>query len=172
MRIPDATKKSGRRRLYGIVLCILALLILLAVIAVPLYKYIRSKETGASLRVSVSVLRRQNLEILSQVPTITIGENDIDRGYIDVPAATRLSLYNNDPAGCLLHFRGLAPPFEKTLISGLGGEIQIGNADAVVFQEYSKGTVIRVLDYRFYLSEDASPGEYSWPLTITIDETL
>jgi hypothetical protein len=172
MRIRDAIKKSERRKIYGIVLCILASLILLAVIAVPLYKYFRDKETGASLRVSVSVLRRQNLEILSQVPDIAIDENDIGRGYIDIPDATRLSLYNNDPAGCLLHFRGLAEPFEKTLISGLGGEIQIGNADAVVFQEYSKGTVTRVLGYRFYLSDDAQPGDYPWPLTITLDETL
>lgn len=144
------------------------MLILLAVIGVPLYK----KHSEAALRVSVNVLKRQNLEILFQAPEVVVDENNLDRGYVDMPAATRLSIYNNDRNGGLLHFSGLRPPFEKALVYGLGSEVQVGATDAFVYQEYQKGIITRTLNYKFYLLDDAEPGNYPWPLTITIDEAL
>lgn len=162
-----AIRKNGRW-FYGNVCCILFMLILLAVIGVPLYK----KHSEAALRVSVSVLKRRNLEILFQAPEVTVNEKDLALGYVGMSAATRLSIYNNDRNGCLLHFSGLGPPFEKALVDGLGSEVQVGATDAFVYQEYRKGTITRTLNYKFYLLDDAVPGNYPWPLTIALDEAL
>ncbi len=171
--IRDLWTQLKGRNLYGNVFCILSLLLLLAVIGIPLYLNYRSdKQTAAPLRVSVSVLRRQNLEILFQVSTVTVDDKDLNRGYVDMISATRLSIYNNDKNGCLLHFSGLGPPFEKALVSGLGSEVQVGAADAFVHQEYKKGTLTRTLNYKLYLSDDARPGTYPWPLKIALDEVF
>lgn len=169
--IKDWWARSKGRRLYGNMLCILSLLLLLVGSSVSLYLNYRSdKQTTAPLRVSVSVLQRQNLEILFQAPEVAVNEEDLSRGYVEMVAATRLSIYNNDKNGNLLHFSAIRPPFEKALVSGLGNEVQVGVTDAFVHQEYKKGTITRTLNYKFYLSGDARPGNYAWPLTITLDE--
>jgi len=171
-RIADTIHRLKDRKC-GTVFSILSLLVLLAVISAPLYLSHKSdSRTGAPLHVSASVMRRQVLEILFQAPTVTLKEEDLNRGYVEMTAATRLSIYNNDKNGCLLHFRGLEPPFGKALISGLGSEVQVGATDAFVYQEYRKGTVTRTLNYKLYPLDDTRPGEYAWPLTIALDEAI
>lgn len=105
--------------------------------------------------------------MLRQPSIITITENDIAKGYVDAPAASRIEVRTNNPQGCLLVFEGLNGPFRETVVRGMEREVQIGPGSGFVPMPHARGAVTMELSYRFFLSENALPGTYSWPLTIS-----
>ncbi len=150
------------------------LLILMALFATTLFFASISPQSTAyagSTRTKVMVSARipalTSLKILHQVREIIITEEAIRRGYIDMESASRIQVKNNDPAGYMLTVQGLRWPFREVRVRGLANEIWITSGSAFVHQPYSRGAVTAALSYRFLLSEDAKPGVYSWPLSIS-----
>lgn len=122
---------------------------------------------SARIQVSAKVASLTTLRMHRQQSNITITENDIARGYVDAPAASRIEVRTNNPQGCLLVFEGLNGPFRKTVVRGMEREIQVGPGSGFVPMPHARGAVTMELSYRFFLSESARPGIYSWPLTIS-----
>jgi hypothetical protein len=133
----------------------------------PLTSY-ASGNKAATLQVTVAVPLRQSMDILSHVSTLVVTDSDIRRGYMDIAEATRIVIHNNDKSGCLLLIQGLQQPFKKVLITGLDRETEINSAEAFIHHAYMKNEMPRVLRCRFYLADDAVPGEYPWPLSFSI----
>lgn len=127
-----------------------------------------SDNKNGVLRVTVTIPLRQSVTILSQASSIVVTLKDIQRGYVDIAAATRMVIRNNDKAGCLLLVQGLEPPFKKVLIYGFDREVEINSIESFVSQPYSKNELVKTLSYRFYLADDAGAGEYPWPLFFSI----
>ncbi len=123
---------------------------------------------NSDLRVKATVALRSQITILGQHPVLVLTDEDIDRGYVDIRAATRMTIKNNNKSGYILVFEGLGWPFREVLVSGLARDVQINSAGAFIHQPYARSTVTAELSYRFVLSEDARAGEYPWPLSISM----
>jgi hypothetical protein len=123
---------------------------------------------GADISVKTIVPIRTQLTVLFQTPSLTLTDANIEHGYVDVRAATRVSIRNNNKAGYLLMFEGLGWPFKEVLISGLPRDVQINAGGAFIHQAYTKNTVSAELHYRFVLFADARAGEYAWPISLSL----
>jgi len=154
---------SSRCRRYGVWLVIPALVILIISIALPLL-YRKTSD----LRIEAVVLARHDLKILFQLPSITVTQTDVQKGFVDISNATQIYIYDNDRNGCDLLFEGLNWPFKKVLIYGLNHEVQINLPAAFIRQPYSKRPITATLSYHFDLADDTKPGEYQWPLSISL----
>lgn len=132
----------------------------------PAYGEARSKP----MEVSVKVKPHFSIKVKYQVQSISISQEDISRGYIDVPQATGIAIRDTSRSGFLLIFEGLEKPFKSMSIRGLpnAGEVLITSKHALIHQQNRKTSLDLDLSYRFYLSEDAKAGTYTWPITITL----
>jgi hypothetical protein len=144
---------------------LIAVLSLVPVIADPLA---RAGSTSTDLRITANVLPRSQLTVRYQVSTLVVTAVDIQKGYVDAPAATRISVKDNNKAGYSLVFEGLEWPFREALVLGLARSVQIGPPGAFVHQPYAKAGVTIELSYRLMLADDAAAGTYAWPLSVSV----
>jgi hypothetical protein len=161
-----ARRRSGRH-------CAWLFVPALLIAALPINQDLNSGQQGdgakdSDLRVSVTVPVRAELKILKQTTSIMLTQKDIELRSLEATAATRMTIINNDKSGCLLLFEGLDRPFKKALISGLDREVQVGLPAAFIHLPYSSKPATYTLSYRFDLSDDAKPGKYSWPFTVSV----
>jgi hypothetical protein len=124
-------------------------------------------EASAKMTVSAVVTARASLHILRQPLEVVVTEADVRRGFVDVDAASLIELKNNSPAGCLLTFETHGLPLKEAVVKGLGSEVAIGPGGGMITQRV-KGTQSTMLSYRFVLAEEAQPGTYAWPLSVTV----
>jgi hypothetical protein len=125
-----------------------------------------ARRGSSRIRVSAKVASSATIRMLGQPSNITITGKDIARGYVDAPAASRIEVRSNTPHGCLPVFGDSNGPFRETVVRGSEREIQIGPGIGCVPIPRTRGPFTMELGYRFYLSGDARPGTYDWPLTI------
>ena len=126
---------------------------------------------GAKTAVTAQVLQRTSMRVISQAPALTVTDADVMRGYVEIPAATRVSVRTNNPAGYLLAFdvmSGNSPIFDSFQVLMGGREVQVSPNGGWIPQPYVRGDVMLDVGYRFALSKDAQPGVYNWPLTISV----
>jgi hypothetical protein len=122
----------------------------------------------ATMAVSATVVARAVLTVDYQSPTLTITEGDISRGYVDVPAASRVTVRCNALGGYVLTFEGSADFFRQVRVTGLPTEAVIGGHGGWLPQPYSRNATAMDLSYRFILGEGARPGTYGWPLALSV----
>jgi hypothetical protein len=122
----------------------------------------------ASLSVSVVVPARALLSVESQPAGLEITEADVARGYVEAPGASLVRVRSNSPAGWLLEFQPLQGPYRALEVTGLGSTAHMSAAGGWLAQPYAGKTFVTAsLGYRFYLSGDARPGLYPWPVALT-----
>lgn len=123
---------------------------------------------SASLSVSVVVPARAVLSVESQPAGLQVTEADVARGYVEAPGASLVRVRSNSPAGWLLEFQPLQGPYRALEVTGLGSPAQVSAAGGWLAQPYAGRTVVTAsLGYRFFLSDDARPGVYPWPVGLT-----
>jgi hypothetical protein len=125
---------------------------------------------SAKVEVSATVLPRTTLTVRSQPRMLVVTREDIRRGYVEVPAASRIEVVSNDPRGYLLVFENHAGPealFREVIIEGLGRQVQIGPSGGWIPRTETLSPMAAELSYRFSLAEDARPGTYPWPLSLS-----
>jgi len=126
---------------------------------------------SARIQVTATVPSRATLRVLHQERTLVVTTEDVARGYVDAPAASRIEVRNNSRGGCLLVFEGVAgpdAPFGKIFVRGLGRDVEIGPGGGFVPHSYAPAPVTAELSYRFSLGRDARPGTYPWPLQVSV----
>jgi hypothetical protein len=122
---------------------------------------------SATFQVSVTVQARALLTVEAAPASLLLTETDVRRGYVDLPAASRISVRTNSPTGYLLAFEIAIGPIEDVRLLGLGAETHIGGAGGWIAQPYSGPVASAELSYRLVLSKDARPGEYPWPVALS-----
>jgi hypothetical protein len=125
----------------------------------------------ARIQVIATVLQWASLTVIYQERSLNVTLEDISRGYVEVPGASRVVVRENSPRGYLLVFEEAGvpeSPVERVSVRGLGTEIEIGPGGGFVPRPHARGPVPAELSYRFSLSRDARPGVYSWPLSLSI----
>jgi len=125
----------------------------------------------AQIRVTAIVQSRATMRVLHQERTLVVTPQDVARGYVDVPAASRIEVRNNNRRGFLLVFEGISAPdapFGKVSVRGFERDVEIGPGGGFVPHSYAPAPVTEELSYRFSLDRDARPGTYSWPLKVSV----
>lgn len=125
----------------------------------------------ANVAVTATVLKRANLNVLAQPATVEITAADIARGYVDVPAATRVEIKSNSPQGYMLMFEGNSDFVRQTQVRGMGNAVQFGASGGGIFQRWSGHGVDKAvveLGFRFILAEGVSPGTHAWPMQLSV----
>jgi hypothetical protein len=128
-------------------------------------------QTSAKITINATVLERTTMTVLKQIPEIVVTNDDIIRGFVDIYAATRISVRSNNPAGYLLAFENLSGQssiFNSITVRVGAKEVQLSQNHGWVSQPYVHGTVTLDVSYHFLLTKDAQPGTYSWPLMLAI----
>jgi len=130
-----------------------------------------SSQTSAKITISATILERTTMTVLDQIPEVVVTDLDIMRGYLDIYAATRISVRSNNPAGYLLVFEVLSGPssiFNLANVRVGAREVQVSQNRGWVSQPYVRGNATLDVSYRFLLAKNAQPGIYSWPVVISI----
>lgn len=125
----------------------------------------------ARIQVTATVPALASLTVLYQDAVLKVTPEDVARGYVDAPAASRVEVRENSPRGYLLVFEEAGvpgSPVERVSVRGLGGEIEIGPGGGFVPRPHARGPASAELSYRFSLSREARPGTYPWPLSVSI----
>lgn len=155
-------------------------LIAAAVIAVLSLAHVPAPAAGAlhgaanpaasfSVQISARVSPRVAVRTIYQASEFVITNADIDRGYVDISAASLFQVRNNSPAGYLLAFEAGAANFKEVRITGLASEVVITSGSAVSMQPYAGPYPVTMqLSYRFVLDKDAGPGTYAWPVIMSV----
>ena len=125
----------------------------------------------AKIALTATVLEHTSMSILDQLGELVVTNTDIARGYVEVPAASRIQVKSNNPAGYLLAFEVMNGPialFNSVNVSVNGREVLLSPGGGWVPQPFIRGGVTLDLSYRFALSKDAQPGTYNWPIMISV----
>ncbi len=130
-----------------------------------------SPVVSAKIGITATVREHTSIQVLNQVQELVITNADIQRGYVEAPSATRISVKSNNPAGYLLTFEAMSSPyslFNAVNVLVGGREVQLSsNGGGWILQPYVRGGVTQDVTYRFSLSKNTQPGTYSWPLMIS-----
>ena len=151
---------SGRARRVGV------LALILATVGAPALS-VHAGNVAASLSVSVVVPARAVLSVDSQPTGLQITEADVARGFVEAPGASLVRVRSNSSAGWLLEFQPLQGPYRALEVTGLGATALVNSTGGWVAQPYAGRTFVTAsLGYRFFLSGDARPGLYPWPVAL------
>ena len=122
---------------------------------------------SAQMRVSATVGPYVKLDVLEQQRALSITQDDIKRGYVDVTAGTRLRTRTNNRNGFMINFGSQSQVFERVGITGLGGAVEIGANGGAIRAAYSGPESSAQVSYRFFLTPGTQSGTYPWPLQIS-----
>lgn len=122
----------------------------------------------ANLGVSAIVPAVAVLQVERQLPELTLTAADVARGYIDVPAASRLAIRTTSRSGCMLDFHPRLALFKSVSVSSALGAGDLGPDGGTLVARGTTGRVATDVSYRFHLDGDVRPGAYPWPLAVSV----
>jgi hypothetical protein len=115
------------------------------------------------------VIANAKLNSNYQAAQLKISAADAARGYVEVLAASRFSVATNSRFGYIMDFHAVSDLFESVHVWGLGQSGHIGAEGGTIVQRVPlppNGT--HELSYRFNLRPDVVPGNYPWPLQLSV----
>ena len=118
----------------------------------------------AGMQVSVDVVARTILTIDRQPVAVTVTQQDIDRGYVDVPAAVAFRIRSNARNGYSVQFEPVSYPFTRARISWDSQTAVVSADGSWLRRAYERGEQLGSLTVRLDVSRQATPGSYVWPL--------
>ncbi len=144
-----------------------ALAAVLSLAAVPGGNTAHAGPTSSKLMVTANVVARTTMRTIRQIQEVVITHADIKKGYIDIKNGSLIEVRSNNHAGYLLNFEGEMGTFKAIHIDGLGSLLQITSGSGFIHRPRHKGPLTIELNYRIFLSENARPGTYRWPLMVS-----
>lgn len=126
-----------------------------------------SQSSAQTLNVSVRILPVVRVKMLNQPSTIEITERDVQRGYVDLDAASTMQVLSNTLWNVSFHTHG---DFVRSArVRGLSGEITVGpdgGSQAGLLATRKAATF--ELSYRIDLAPGTQAGTYPWPIVVSI----
>ena len=160
---------SLQRRLVAYAMAITAGLVPLAGLVAP----VAAGQAHGTMAVSVTVVAEAGMQSAYQAAQLKIAADDVARGFVDVPAASRFAVTTNSPVGYSVEFHSVGKLFDAVQVVGLGRAVQLGADGGAVFVRGALPTgpglgAMHELNYRFTLSPGTLPGSYPWPLQLSV----
>lgn len=123
-----------------------------------------------TLQVSAVVARHASIRIAPPA-SITISEEDLARGYVDIATPVEVSVQSNVPQGYALVFERHGQQVRQAHVRGPDGALLVGSSGAVASRPPTGQGMWRdrmLLRFRFDLASGARAGEHPWPLNISL----
>jgi len=116
--------------------------------------------------VTATVTESISFRSIAQPRGVQVTPADVDRGYVVVPAATRLEVAN---ARCVLEFRITQPFVRAATVTTPFGATRFGSRE--IAQQITRAGQRNAIDvsYRLELTRDVTPGIYPWPVMLTVN---
>ncbi len=128
--------------------------------------YAASETDIASLNARARVLPYIKYDIKHQEVSLTITQNDIDRGYKDISNATIFSVKTNSLNGYVVNFFIGGNFIHEVSLSDGSNDFSLSEFGGEVHFVYSGiNYVTKELSFRFTLMADTKPGTYGWPVS-------
>ena len=101
--------------------------------------------------------------------TLTIGDADVARGYVDVPASTQMRVATNRRDGTLVSIAGRFEVVRSVRIVGMNRDFELDAETRVASVRVPAHASETLLDlgYRFVLAPETRPGNYPWPIALS-----
>jgi hypothetical protein len=110
---------------------------------------------------------RLSQSVVHQESGIKISEEDLKRGYVEIPSGTILEVRTNDRKGYWLLFEGSNEFFREVWVMEKGRTTTLSPNGGLIHQKHSGGNLeIKDLTYRIHLKENTRPGHYPWPFRV------
>lgn len=130
-------------------------------------KQAKAADARGYMTITATVVDTMTMRAVYQATDLVITAEDVARGYVDVPAASRFEIGNKGP--CVFEFRRTGTLFRSFRVTLPEGTAQFGAEGGTLLQKSRSAGVARVdVSYRFDLDPGVKPGTYRWPLSITI----
>ena len=128
-----------------------------------------ASSTMATVQVSAAVRPSVRLQTDFQAERITVTADDVARGYVDIPAASRFTVVTPKGGNYFVDFHVRSDLFQSVNIDGMGSQVELGTDGGTVAQTGPglKGA-ISTLNYRFRLKANVRAGDYDWPLMLAV----
>jgi hypothetical protein len=123
-------------------------------------------QARAYMSVSATVVDSVSIRAIYQAQNLVVTPGDVARGYVEVPAGSRLEIRN--PGPCAFEFRATGELFSSVRISGVDGVAELGPSGGTLLQKPAAGGGAVAVNYRFALAPGIAPGAYGWPLSLTV----
>ena len=101
-------------------------------------------------------------------PVVAITRADIARGYVDVPAAARFGPRASAASVCMFVSGVASEALSEIHVSGLGGDTVVRPQGGWACTPSAASSATVELAYRFVLNGSVQPGNYSWPVSLSI----
>lgn len=110
------------------------------------------------------------MEIKSAPARLDISSTDLQRGYIDVVQPTELTVRSNSPDGFALDVLTVASPMVSSMVvEGLDSDLALGADGGTIVQRWERPHAVNLsLTFRFALTPGLPPGNYPWPLRLSV----
>ncbi len=127
--------------------------------------------SGAKVEVYARVMPMVSVQVVNQPSVLNITPSDIEKGYVEVPAATVLTVKTN--SAYVIYFERVAEDrlFEEIEVDTGTATTSIVTSQGMVYEPYP-GSVHpsrKTISYRFYLAESVEPGVYPWPVQVGVE---
>lgn len=128
---------------------------------------------SARITISATIAKRVTFALKSQPSVVTITQQDVQRGYVDVAQPSVFDVKTNSAQGVALEFQS-APIATDVLgieVMGAGPLFRMSASGGILLlTDGWHPTLLRslMLTYRLHLGPSAKPGTYSWPVAMTI----
>ena len=122
----------------------------------------RAETRQAQFLVQVTVPERAMLVAVEQPTHLSVSEDDLLRGYKDVPARYRVE--TNAPRGWLLRLSPRLGITRHVEVRGLSGALVVQGDDIEVYRPRTSEAEHLEVDYRFVLAPGVEPGTYELPI--------
>ena len=119
---------------------------------------------SATMHVSVEVVARTVVTIDHQPDVVTITQQDIDRGYVEVPAAVAFRIRSNANNGYAVQFEPVGYPFSRAKIAWDGQSAVVSGDGSWLTRPYQPGEQLGSFNVTLDVSPDTAPGTYPWPV--------
>ena len=120
----------------------------------------------STFRVSLQVPVRLSMQTLGEPASITLTDDDLARGYVDV--AARYHVSHNDRRGYVLQIVHLGGMAREVRISGLGGTLVVAGDAVEVHRDGQSFEQDVALEFRLVLEPAAQAGRYDWPVALNV----
>lgn len=125
-----------------------------------------ARDVRANLVVSAAVPARASIEAVTLPAQLSVSDEDLARGYVDVAAVYRVR--NNDPAGYLLRLAPRAGLTSKIEVSGLASDVVMTEEVVEVMQPAALEALDLNLRFRLTLDPGATSGVYPMPMQVSV----
>ncbi|HEX7888412.1 MAG TPA: hypothetical protein VF522_03550 [Ramlibacter sp.] len=107
------------------------------------------------------------VRVTSQPVSVAVSADDVARGYVDVATPVKMDVEGNDPSYAITFERGGAA-FQGGEVQGLGQRVQLDSQAMMDWRGSGRRHGTLEFRFRLRLAAGAAPGEYAWPIQVSM----